>query len=224
MTRWEPSVLRAAAMAVVTLSATAAGRAVDGVRVLAIAVGALLLADPFLVRSVGFLLSSGASLGILLLAEPIAERLPGPRLVRETAGVTLAAQIGTAPVLLPVFGSVSLVALPANLLAVPLAAPITVVGLIAGIAGGLVRPISPGAATALQLPVLGLVRAVELVAAAAARVPLAVDGRRAWGLLALATAVVALRRARPGRRRVPLVGSASDQPDRTAAPHHGAPP
>jgi competence protein ComEC len=217
MTRWEPSVLRAAAMAVVTLSATAVGRAVDGVRVLAIAAGGLLLADPFLLRSVGFLLSCGASAGILLFGEPIAARLRGPRLLRETAGVTLAAQLGTAPILLPVFGSVPLVALPANLVAVPLAAPITVVGLTAGIAGGLVRPVSPGAATALQLPVLGLVRAVEIVASVAAQAPLAVDGRAVWGLVALGAAALAIRHARPGLRRASLVESAPDQPDRAAA-------
>jgi competence protein ComEC len=217
MTRWEPSVLRAAAMAVVTLSATAAGRAVDGVRVLAIAMGALLLADPFLVRSIGFLLSCSASAGILLLGEPIVRRLPGPRLLRETAGVTLAAQIGTAPVLVPVFGSIPLIAVPANLVAVPLAAPITVLGLVAGIVGGLVRPQWPAAATALQLPVLGLVRAVELVATVAARAPLAVDGRTLCGLTAITAAALAARRALPGTRRPALVGSATDQPDRVAA-------
>ncbi len=216
MTRWEPSVLRAAAMAMVTLSATALGRAVDGVRVLALAAGGLLLADPFLLRSVGFLLSCGASAGILLFAEAIARRLPGPTLLRETAGVTLAAQLGTAPILLPVFGSVPLIAVPANLIAVPLAAPITVVGLGAGIAGGLLRPVWPGAATTLQLPVLGLVRAVELVAQQAARTPLAIDGRGVWGLVALAAAARALRQLRPGRRPVALVESATDQPDRAA--------
>jgi competence protein ComEC len=217
MTRWEPSVLRAAAMAVVTLSATAVGRPVDGVRVLAIAASGLLLADPFLLRSVGFLLSCGASAGILLFGEAIAGRLPGPRLLRETAGVTLAAQLGTAPILVPVFGSVPLVAVPANLVAVPLAAPITVVGLVVGVVGGLVRPVWPGAATALQLPVLGLVRAVELVAGVAARAPLAVDGRALWGLVALGAAARALWHVRPGPAREPRVGSATDQPDRAAA-------
>jgi competence protein ComEC len=217
MTRWEPSVLRAAAMAVVTLSATAAGRAVDGVRVLAIAMTGLLLADPFLLRSVGFLLSCGASAGILLWGEAIARRLPGPRLLRETAGVTLAAQLGTAPILVPVFGSVPLVALPANLVAVPLAAPITVLGLGAGVLGGMVRPVWPGAAATLQLPVLGLVRVIELVAATAARTPFAVDGRGLWGLLAVGAAGLAARRVRPGSRPTPLVVSASDRPDRVAA-------
>ncbi len=41
---------------------------------------------------------------------------------------TAAAQLGVLPVLVPVFGSMPLVALPANLVAVPLAEPLTIVG------------------------------------------------------------------------------------------------
>ena len=61
---------------------------------------------------VGFLLSCAASLGIALLARPIADRLRGPAWMREVLGVTAAAQLGVAPVLIPVFGSMPLVALP----------------------------------------------------------------------------------------------------------------
>ena len=63
MTRWEPSVLRACAMAATAVLASHLGRPARGVRVLALAVTVLLLADPFLLRSVGFLLSCGASVG-----------------------------------------------------------------------------------------------------------------------------------------------------------------
>ena len=132
MTRWEPSVLRAIAMASIALVAGYLGRPTDGLRVLALAATALLVADPFLLHSVGFLLSCGASLGIAVLARPIAARLPGPAWVREVLGVTAAAQVGVAPVLIPVFGSMPLVSLPANLVAVPLAAPLTMWGLATG--------------------------------------------------------------------------------------------
>src|SRR5207249_5428542 len=66
-----------------------------------------------------FLMSVGASAGIALLAGRVAERLPGPRPVATAMGVTIGAQIGVAPVLIPLFGSLPLAALPANLLAVP---------------------------------------------------------------------------------------------------------
>ena len=121
MTRWEPSVLRACAMAACSMTALHLGRPNAGLRVLALAVLGLLLADPFLVHSVAFLLSCGATAGIAVLAAPLSERLRGPRWIREGLGVTLASQIGVAPVLLPVFGALPAAALPANLVAVPLA-------------------------------------------------------------------------------------------------------
>ena len=64
MTRWEPSVLRAAAMAGLVMLARWMGRPTDAGRVLTYAMLGLLVADPFLLHSVGFLLSCGACAGI----------------------------------------------------------------------------------------------------------------------------------------------------------------
>jgi competence protein ComEC len=200
MTRWEPSVLRACAMAGCSMTAVYLGRPAAGVRVLALAALALLVIDPFLLHSVGFLLSCGASAGIALLAAPLATRIPGPGWMREGLGVTLAAQLGVAPVLLPVFGTVPLVALPANLVAVPVAGPLTVWGLVAGVVGGVVGPWLPGVAGLLQLPTLLLVQTVLAVADVASRLPLAVDVRGACGLAAAVAATAAAARARTARR------------------------
>jgi competence protein ComEC len=206
MTRWEPSVLRAIGMAVLALVAGHLGRPTVGVRVLALAATALLLADPFLLHQVGFLLSCAASLGITLLARPITARLRGPAWMREVMGVTAAAQMGVAPVLIPVFGSMPLVALPANLVAVPLAAPLTMWGLVAGVVGGLARPLSPAIPWLLELPTVGLLHALIAVADLASRVPVAVDGRAAWGLVALGALAATAGRARRLRAhaRVPV--------------------
>jgi len=204
MARWEPSVLRASAMAACSMTAVYLGRPAVGVRVLALAATALLVADPFLLHSVGFLLSCGATAGIALLAPPIARRLPGPAWLREPLGVTLGAQTGVAPVLIPVFGSMPVATLPANLLAVPVVGPLTVWGLFSGVAGGLIRPRLPAFAGALQLPDQLLLRYVEAVAVAGARVPLAIDARGAFGLVAVGcaiAAVVQVVRARGGRLR-----------------------
>ena len=200
MTRWEPSVLRAIAMATVALLAGALGRPTTGLRVLVLAATVLLLVDPFLVHQVGFLLSCGASLGIALFAKPITARLRGPAWMREVLGVTAAAQLGVAPVLIPVFGSMPLVALPANLVAVPLAAPLTMWGLVAGVIGGLARPLSPAIPRVLELPTVGLLHALISVADVAARVPVEVDGRAAWGLIALGALLAAAHRSRRLRR------------------------
>jgi len=206
MTRWEPSVLRAIAMAVVALLAGYLGRPTAGLRVLVLASIAVLLVDPFLLHQVGFLLSCGACVGIAMLGRPIADRLRGPQWMREVLGVTAAAQVGVAPVLIPVFGSVPLVALPANLVAVPLAAPLTMWGLVAGVAGGLTRPLSPAIPRLLELPTIGLLHALTAVADVASRVPVSIDGRASIGLLALGALAAALHRSRRLRldARIPL--------------------
>jgi competence protein ComEC len=201
MTRWEPSVMRAIAMAAIAMTAAVVGRPTHGLRILALAVTALLLIDPFLLHSVGFGLSCAASLGIVLFARPIARRLRGPAWVRETLGVTAAAQLGVAPVLIPVFGSMPVVALPANLLAVPLAGPLTMWGLVAGVAAGLVGGTAPAFARVVQLPTVGLLHTVMAIAEVASRVPVAVDGRNVWVIVGLVSAAAAMHRAR-GHARV----------------------
>jgi competence protein ComEC len=199
MTRWEPSVLRACAMAACSMTALYLGRPTAGVRVLALAVVSLVLADPFLIHSIGFLLSCGASAGIAFLAAPIAARLRGPHWLREPLGVTLAAQIGVAPVLIPVFGSVPLAALPANLVAAPIAGPLTVLGLVTGIAGGAIEPWSPGAAAVLQAPTGLLAHAMLRIADLFSRLPVEVDGRAAAALLT-GSALAGAARLWSGRR------------------------
>lgn len=138
LTRWEPSVLRAVAMVSVSMAAWALGRPTSTVRLLALAVTGLLLVDPLLVHSVGFLLSVGACAGIAVLARPIADALPGPRALAGALGVTMAAQLGVAPVLVPVFGGLPVASLPANLLAVPAAGPVMMWGVAAGLPAGIV--------------------------------------------------------------------------------------
>jgi competence protein ComEC len=162
-------------MAAIAVLAAHVGRPARGIRVLALAASALLLVDPFLLRSIGFLLSCGASLGIALLAGPLARRLRGPAWLREALGTTLAAQVGVAPLLLPVFGTIPLVSLPANLLAVPLAGPLTTWGLTGGVAAGIVRPHAPRAAALLQLPTRVLSQALLGIADLAGSAPVPLD-------------------------------------------------
>jgi competence protein ComEC len=209
MTRWEPSVLRACVMAGTAVLAAHVGRPSQGVRILSLAATALLLVDPFLLRSIGFLLSCGASLGITLLAGPVARRLRGPAWLRESLGTTVAAQVGVAPVLLTVFGTIPLVTLPANLLAVPLAGPLTTWGLTGGVAAGLVRPRAPALSALLQLPTRVLSQALLGLADLAGTVPASVDaGDLALGgagALVAALTVTACRRHRRMLRERALV-------------------
>jgi competence protein ComEC len=195
LVRWEPSVLRAEAMAALALLATTLGRPVSGLRLLALAVTGLLVIDPVLVRSVGFLLSVGACAGIAMWAAPLAARLPGPRAIAEPLAVTIAAQAGVAPVLIPVFGGLPVAAVPANLLAIPAAGPLTMWGMTAGVVAGLAG--GPVAAL-LHLPTRLLVGWIAGVAHVAARLPL---GHVGLPLFAVLLAGALLLRAAPGARR-----------------------
>lgn len=169
LTRFEPSVVRAAFVAGVALWASTAGRPSGGLRHLALAVCALLVVDPLLTRSVGFRLSVAASLGVLLLSPPIVARLPGPRWVREALGMTAGAQLAVAPVLVPTFGAMPLAALPANVAAAPLAGALMVWGVTAGVVAGVVGgPV----ATLLHLPSGAGLWALEQVASLSAALPL----------------------------------------------------
>ena len=184
LTRWEPSVLRASAMAALAVTAVGLGRPTSPRRLLALAVAGVVLLDPLLVHSVGFRLSVGASAGILVLAAALARRLPGPRWLAEAVAVTSAAQVGVAPVLVPVFGGVPVASIPANLLAVPAAGPLMAWGLTAGMVAG---AIGPPADAVLHLPTSLLVRWVAGVAQWGATLPL---GQIEFAHLAAAVALV----------------------------------
>ncbi|MBA2607993.1 MAG: ComEC/Rec2 family competence protein, partial [Actinobacteria bacterium] len=137
LTRWEPSVLRAEAMAAVAAAGALVGRPVPALRLLALAATGCVLVDPLLVHSVGFRLSVAAVTGLVVLT-PVLQRRRVPMLL----AASIAAQLGAAVVLVPTFGTVPLVSLPANVLAVPLAGPLMMWGLTAGPVAGLIAPLA----------------------------------------------------------------------------------
>lgn len=198
LTRFEPSVLRASAMAALAALVTTAGTPASRTRVIALAVTGLLLVDPLLVHSAGFRLSVSAAAAIVVLAPSIVRVLPGPAGLREALAVTVAAQLGVAPVLLATFGPIPLASVPANLLAVPVAGLVMVwgatAGLVAGALGGTVAGL-------VHLPTSAALRWLEIVAARASDAPL---GELGWAhVLAVAAGLllVAAAREHPWARR-----------------------
>ena len=169
MTRAEPSVLRASVVAAIGALVFTMGRPISGLRTLALASTLLLLIDPLLVHSLGFVLSVAASGGILLVGPAVRVRLPGPDGVRETVAVTVAAQAGVLPVLLPTFGGVPVASLVANALAVPVAGSVMVWGLVGGFPAGLLPDPWPAV---LHVPTNALVGWVSWVARTTAGLPL----------------------------------------------------
>jgi competence protein ComEC len=198
LTRFEPSVLRASAMAALAVTMAMPGLPTSRLRVVGLAITGLVLVDPLLVRAAGFQLSACAAIAIVVLAPRITPVLWGPAPVREALAVTLAAQLGVAPVLLATFGPIPVASLPANLLCVPVAGMVMVWGLTAGLAAGVV---GARVAALLHLPTQLALGWLELVADRTSRAPLGELGVANVVALAVGLAVAVLGFRRRGIRR-----------------------
>ncbi len=166
LTRAEPSVLRAGAMAALSATAFVLGRQAEPLRLLAVGVIGLLLLDPLLAWSVGFWLSVGATAGVTIGAVHLAPRLRRLGPLALPVAVTLGAQAGVALPSLLVFGRLSLIGTVANVVAVPVAGLVMLVGLPASLVAGAVPAVGP----MLMAPVGWGVWWVDAVATVAAAV------------------------------------------------------
>jgi len=198
----EPSVLRASVMGSVGLLALAAGRRTEPLHALGLALIVLLGLRPGLISSVGLHLSVAATAGIVLFSGHIRSALGGlPSFVSLALAVTLAAQFAVAPLLVGTFGELSLVAPLANLLAIPMVAPATVLGLIAAVTGALVPPVGLLCARFAE-PFVAWVLAVGRTTGSWSWASLEVPKAWAWPLwgLVIAAALLSLGKLRSARR------------------------
>ncbi|WP_409350895.1 ComEC/Rec2 family competence protein [Streptomyces pactum] len=147
--RPDPSVLRAAACGAVALLALATGRRRSLLPALATAVLLLVLYDPGLARSYGFLLSVLATGALLTLAprwSAALQRRGVPPRLAEALAAACAAQALCAPVVAVLSARVSLVGVPCNLLAEFAVAPATVLGFAALATAPVAMPVAKGLA------------------------------------------------------------------------------
>jgi competence protein ComEC len=130
-------VMRAAFMAAVVLAAQSAEIESDALNSLCLAALMLLLTNAADLFEVSFQLSFAAVLAIVLLYEPIEKRLSFcPSWLAGAVAVSTAAWIGITPFQLWHFGTITPVALAANLVIVPLLDMTVALGLCLAIAGG----------------------------------------------------------------------------------------
>src|SRR5258705_524216 len=144
-----PAAIRAAVMGALLALAPALGRAYNVFTALALAVLLMTVLEPALLYDAGFQLTALATAGLPLLTPRIARRLvvwlrwlPFSAVIAELLAVTLAAQIATLPVLALTFHIISFVAPLANLLTVPLLAPLLVLGSLVATVGAVGGPLA----------------------------------------------------------------------------------
>lgn len=203
----QPSVLRAAVMAGIAMIALMTGGRRDGSHALAFTCVILLILSPPLATSWGFALSVAATAGLVMLARPLVERWGGgPRwrhgLVSALA-LTVGAQIATLPLIAAFGNGLSLVAVPANLLAAPAVLPVTVLGLLAAVVG-IVVPTGAVVLARVAEPFAAWIATVAQVSAGLPAATLPWPGGLGGAALALALAgvlILAIRRHRGRHER-----------------------
>ncbi|MGE3509909.1 MAG: DNA internalization-related competence protein ComEC/Rec2 [Vicinamibacterales bacterium] len=126
------SVDRAIAVAVAACAARALDLRIGAWRALGLAAGVLVAADPLTLVDPGFLLSFGATAGILA-ATPLSSGWRMPWLIRGTAALLVAsaaAEVALLPIVAYFFGRITMAGLLLNLAAIPLMAVVQIAGLL----------------------------------------------------------------------------------------------
>lgn len=203
LARPSPSVLRAAAMAGIALIALATGRQRAALPVLAAGAFVLLLWHPDLAADFGFALSVVATAALLLVAPGWAAALGRrgvPVGLAEAVAVAAAAHLVTVPIIAGISGRISLVAIPANVLAEPVVGAATILGLLAALSSVLWLPLAALLAQLAGWPCRWLVWVAEYFGSLpGASLPWPA-GVRGGLLLAGLSAVVLLLCRRPAAR------------------------
>ncbi len=166
------SAVRAGIMAGVGLFARATSRTYDALRALVFVLVLMLLLNPLLlIYDPGFQFSFMATLGLIIGAPRVEPYLVWVKssTLREVLATTIAAQVFVLPLLLYETGNLSLVAVPANVLVLPVIPLTMLLSFIAGLVGMLV----PVIAVFVGLPAFALLSYIIGVATFTAGLPLA---------------------------------------------------
>lgn len=207
LARPEPSMVRASVMALLGLAAAATGRRARGLPLLCGGAVVLLMLDPWLATSYGFLLSLSATAGLFILAPGWQERLRRwrfPHRVAESLACTAAAEAFCLPILVSLTAAVTLLSLPANLLAEFFVGPATVLGAAALLGAAVWMPLGRALAWLAQWPadaVVGVARTGARLPGATVPWPSGVAGTCA--VLGIYTVVLAIPAAFAARRESP---------------------
>ncbi len=165
LTGFQPSIVRAAVMGGAVLLSLLIGQQLRPLNSLLLAGVLLLLLNPIWIWDVGFQLSFLATLGLVVSATPIQQKLDWlPPTIAELVAVPLAATIWTMPIQLWNFKVLPLYALPANIISSPLVAIISIGGMISAVISAILPPLGSAIAWLLLYPTQLLIGMVRVIA------------------------------------------------------------
>lgn len=140
------SIVRAAIVSVLSIAASYYGRSFKPLNLIMLAAAITVWVNPVYVWSdLSWYLSFLAFYGVMVLSPLIQLRLPGrwhESLIGAVALESICAEIMSVPFILYIFGQMSLIGLPANVLVVTLVPLAMLLGLIAGLAGMLIPSVA----------------------------------------------------------------------------------
>jgi len=190
------AVVRAAAMGILYLVAMRLGRGTYAPASLAAAAFFMTLINPYTLWDVGFQLSFAATIGLVLYTKPLeqaferalaritsAERAKKiVALISEALLVTLAAQIVAQPIILSIFGRLSLITLATNFLILPAQSFLMIAGGVALLLGLVFRPLGQVVGWVAWVFLTYTIEIVRLTARVPfASVPVKMEGWIVWG-------------------------------------------
>lgn len=131
ITNFTPSVTRACIMAILTLVSEILYKKADIYTNISISALIILLYNPYSLLDLGFKLSFGGTIGIVIFMRFIKKKQEEPKLlnyIKQMALVSICANIIIIPIIMNNFNTVSLIFLVSNILASPILAIIVIVG------------------------------------------------------------------------------------------------
>jgi len=152
-----PPVARAALMGILFALGTLLGRRSHSLTALAFATLVMVAANPYILWSVSFQLSAGATLGLLVMERRLGEALSAlaerrgtgwqraAGIIREGLLATVAAQAATLPIIWYHFAEVSVISLAANVLVLSIQPLVLIGGVLATLAGCVALPLGRAA-------------------------------------------------------------------------------
>ncbi|HIK24290.1 MAG TPA: ComEC family competence protein [Thermosynechococcus sp. M3746_W2019_013] len=159
-----PSAMRAVLMGLAGLVALVNGQKGQPLVILLAIATAMLIYNPLWIEDIGFQLSFLATLGLIVSAQPISDRLHWlPTPLRNSLATPLAATLWVLPLSLAIFGIFPVYGLPANVIANPFLILLTVGGFISATVGFILPPLGSALAGLLYYPTALLLWLIETI-------------------------------------------------------------